>query len=108
VDFDVFLHQFGENLQRARWASGLTQEQVAAQGITYRHYQELERGQGNPTLQTLHLLAEILDVPVAYMVDTDPKATTSTRERLATMNLTPPKRGRKRKLARRIDGSSKK
>ena len=60
MDFADILKQLGANLRQARWAAGMTQEEVAAKGISYRYYQELERGQRNPTLRMLADLAGIL------------------------------------------------
>lgn len=104
MEIEEFLRRFGDNLRQARWAMGLTQEQVAAQGITYRYYQELERGQRNPTIETLHLLGEILNVPVAYLVDVNPSETLKTHKRLDAMELKGPKRGRKPKAKTRKAG----
>jgi len=97
VDFDGFLRRLGTNVQRARWAAGLSQEQVAARGLTYRYYQEIERGQKNTTVQTLFTIARILDVTVAALVEVDPAATARSRERLGSSKLKPPPRGRKPK-----------
>jgi transcriptional regulator with XRE-family HTH domain len=101
VEFASLLRRLGANLRRARWAKGLTQEEVAARGLTYRHYQELERGTRNPTLRTLHFLARELDTTVAQLCDADPKATLRAAERLARYEPTPPKRGRKPAKKRR-------
>lgn len=68
MDFATFSSRVGANLRKARWLKGWTQEDVAAQGLTYRYYQELERGQRNPSLRTLFELAEILGVAVADLV----------------------------------------
>jgi transcriptional regulator with XRE-family HTH domain len=95
VDYGTFLHRIGENLRRARWSAGLTQEDVAARGITYRYYQELERGQRNPTLRTLHQLARELGTTVAAVCNVEPAATSRAAERLADYRLKPPRRGRK-------------
>ncbi len=95
VDVGTLLALVGANLRRARWARGLTQEQVAALGLTYRYYQELERGTRNPTLRTLHLLAETLDTTIAALCDVEPAQTIRAAERLAGYGLGPPPRGRK-------------
>jgi transcriptional regulator with XRE-family HTH domain len=92
VDFAVFLRRLGKNLRTARWIKGLTQQDVAAAGITYRYYQELERGSRNPTLRTLHELAQVLGVRVADLVDVGERAAAVD---LATAKATPPPRGRK-------------
>jgi transcriptional regulator with XRE-family HTH domain len=102
VEFGLYLRRIGQNVRRARWAAGLTQEAVAAHGITYRYYQEIERGARNPTLRTLHHLAQVLHTTVAALCNVEPQATLRAAERLADYRLTPPKRGRKpRKTVRR-------
>src|SRR5688572_30247739 len=85
----------GANVRRARWAAELTQEEVAAHGISYRYYQELERGQRNPTLRMLFTIARVLRTTVGALTDTDPKATMVARETLESTKLVAPKRGRK-------------
>jgi len=69
MDFAVFTRAVGANVRKARLLRGLTQEQVAARGFTYRFFQELERGVRNPSLRMLHELATALDVTVADLVD---------------------------------------
>lgn len=95
MDFADFLQKLGDNLRKARWAAGLTQEQVAARGISYRYYQELERGQRNPTLRTLSEIAQILNVPVAALVEVDPGEQVRARVTLDELDVAPPKRGRR-------------
>ncbi len=95
MELAPYLRRVGENLRRARWASGLTQEGVAAHGISYRYYQELERGARNPTLRTLHHLARVLGTTVAALCNVDAAATARAAERMADYKLTAPKRGRK-------------
>ena len=100
MDFATFVRRVGANLRRARWAAGKTQEDVAAAALTFRLLGALERGQGNPTLRSLFLLAQALDVTVADLVDVEPQ-----RRRpvpLKDTKVSPPKRGRKpRKIVRR-------
>ncbi len=62
VDFGQFLKKVGNNIRRARWRAGLTQQDVAAAGVTYRYLQELERGERNPSARILFDLAQILKV----------------------------------------------
>lgn len=92
MDFATFVRSVGANLRRARWAKGKTQIDLAAV-LTPRLVGELERGVGNPTLHTLFLLAEELDVPVSDLVDVGPKA----RLRHSERALTAPPPGRKPK-----------
>jgi len=97
VKFDSFLRQLGANIRRARWIAGLTQEEVAAQGLTYRYFQEMERGRRNPTARTLFTLARILGTSVSLLTQTDQDARLGERETLANVAAKPPKRGRKRR-----------
>jgi transcriptional regulator with XRE-family HTH domain len=101
VELDVYLRRVGENLRRARWAAGLTQENVAAGRITYRYYQELERGLHNPTLRTLHALAKHLNTTIAALCEVDRAATGRAIDRMAEYGLEAPKRGRKPRGKRR-------
>ena len=86
---DDFIRQVATNIRQARWAAGLTQEQVAAKGISYKHYQEIEAGKREPTLRTLRLLAEVFCVSVADLV------VLTGRTNLAELKVDPPRRGRK-------------
>jgi transcriptional regulator with XRE-family HTH domain len=97
MKFDELLHRMGDNLRRARWATGMTQEQVAARGISYRYYQELERGQRNPTLRTLSEIAEILGTTVAALVETGDRKDMQQRTPLSDLDVVAPRRGRKPK-----------
>jgi transcriptional regulator with XRE-family HTH domain len=92
VDFDTMLLKMGQNLQRARWRRGMTQQEVAAHGITYRYYQELERGDRNPTLRTLYELCAILGVRVVDLLEVGDRRHAVD---LAKVTAEPPPRGRK-------------
>ncbi len=93
MDFETFLKRVGRNLRKARWRNGMRQEDVAAEGFTYRYLQELERGERNPSLKMLYELAQVLDVRVADLAEVG--------ERRAPVKLADvpeslaPKRGRK-------------
>lgn len=93
MNLDAFLQHVALNLRKARWAGGLTQEEVAERGISYKHLQEIEGGRRQPTLQTLLLLAEVYGVTVADLVACPGEA--ADRPLLADLDVTPPKRGRK-------------
>lgn len=69
MDFPSYARAVGANVRKARLLRGLTQEQVAARGFTYRFFQELERGVRNPSLRTLHDLAHALGVTAGDLVD---------------------------------------
>jgi transcriptional regulator with XRE-family HTH domain len=98
MDFGTFVRRVGARVRRARWAEGLTQEQVAAAVLTFRLLAELERGRGNPTLRTLFKLAQRLRLPVKDLVDVGdaPRGAVPFAERTAVA----PKPGRKAKPRR--------
>jgi transcriptional regulator with XRE-family HTH domain len=76
----------------------MTQQQVAAEGLTYRYLQELERGQRNPSLKMLHDLADILDVRVVDLLDVGERKVPI---KLSELDVKPPPRGRKPKPKKR-------
>ena len=97
MDFSELTRLIGNNLRKARWAKGLTQQQVAEKGMSLRYYQELERGQRNPTLRILADLAQILDTSVAALTEIEGGEVVRQRQTLGELDVSPPKRGRKRK-----------
>jgi len=76
----------------------MTQQEVAAEGLTYRYLQELEQGRRNPSLKMLHDLADILDVRVVDLLDVGER---KTPVKLSELDVKPPPRGRKPKPRRR-------
>jgi hypothetical protein len=44
VDFDTFLKKVGAQVRRARWATGMSQEEASAEVLTFRLLGLLERG----------------------------------------------------------------
>ncbi len=67
----LYARRLGDNLQRFRWAVGLSQERVAHEaGISTFTYQKLEKGESNPgtpanpRLRTVVMIARALGVPV--------------------------------------------
>ena len=68
MDFARFAKLVGQNARKARWRARLTQEEAAAEALTFRLLAALERGGGNPTLRTLFLLAQKYGVSVADLV----------------------------------------
>ena len=59
----------GEELQKARAAAGLTQEQLSFQaGLSRPYISQLERDLKSPTLETLFLLCDALGISAADMV----------------------------------------
>jgi transcriptional regulator with XRE-family HTH domain len=69
VKFATYTKLVGQNARKARWRAGLTQEAAAAEVLTFRLLAALERGRGNPTLRTLHLLAERYGVSVKDLIE---------------------------------------
>ena len=68
----------GRNVKRLRLARGLTQEQYAVRsGIPQQYISYLESGKKNPTLATLHQIAEGLEVEVVELVQKPPAANRS-------------------------------
>ena len=62
----------GRNFARIRHARGLTQEQVEERsGFSQQYLSGLEQGQRNPTIVTLHELAQALGVSHVDLVDPD-------------------------------------
>jgi transcriptional regulator with XRE-family HTH domain len=59
----------GSNIKRLRIARGLSQEQLAGEaGIAMRHLGRIERGEGNPTIESMGKIAAILKVhPRAFL-----------------------------------------
>jgi transcriptional regulator with XRE-family HTH domain len=76
----------------------MTQQEVAAEGLTYRYLQELEQGKRNPSLKMLVDLADILDVRVVDILDVGEK---KAPVKLAELNVKAPPRGRKPKPKKR-------
>jgi transcriptional regulator with XRE-family HTH domain len=95
VEFETFATRVGANLKKARWSAGLTQEQLAADVLTFRLVAALERGAGNPTLRTLFALSRKLGVSVSELVDVEPVRVG--RVPLRERSAEPIKRGRKPK-----------
>jgi transcriptional regulator with XRE-family HTH domain len=97
MKYEDFLNQLRQNIRHARWASGLTQEQVAERGISYKHYQEIEGGRKEPTVKTLYRLAGIMGTTVSELLSTPWTVRSNVQPYLFEINPTPPKRGRKPK-----------
>lgn len=73
--WERYARELGINLNRAREASGLSQERVAhAAGISTFTYRKLEKGESNPgtsanpRLKTLVVLAEVLNVELTGLL----------------------------------------
>ncbi|MEI9406931.1 helix-turn-helix transcriptional regulator [Mesorhizobium argentiipisi] len=62
----------GRNFARLRAAAGLTQEQVADRAdISQQYISGLERGQRNPSVETLYKVAQALGVSHVDLVNPD-------------------------------------
>lgn len=69
TDKDIILTQFGVNLRKARALRGLSQESLALSLDFDRTYiSMLERGKRNPSLFTIHKIANFLEVEVSSLV----------------------------------------
>jgi len=100
MDAARFRRLVGDNIRRARWLRGITQQAAAeAAGLTYRYFQEVERGERNPTLDVVHAIATGLGVAVVDLVDV-PGARSRLDTRLTEMKLQAPPTGRKPKPTR--------
>jgi transcriptional regulator with XRE-family HTH domain len=65
MTFVKFLTAISKNIKIIRKDRGLTQEDMARFGFNIRHYQDIESGKINLTLQTLYRIAKALKVTVA-------------------------------------------
>ncbi|MBU1208328.1 MAG: helix-turn-helix domain-containing protein [Proteobacteria bacterium] len=60
---------FGQRIKTLRRFKSLTQEQLAERsGLSYKFIGEIERGTGNPTIDTIGKIARALEVPVARLL----------------------------------------
>ena len=68
---EVVLQDLGHCLRQLRKYRNLRQLDMACFGLNYKYYQRLESGQVNPTLLTLHRLAEAFEVSVCDLFRPD-------------------------------------
>ena len=62
----------GENIRRTRVQKGLPQEEVAHRvGLATSYFGQVERGVRNPTISVLGRIADVLDVPLTSLLETD-------------------------------------
>ena len=62
--------RFGRQVRRLREESGCSQEDLAVKASIHRTYiGGIERGERNPTLVTIHKLAEALGVPPKKLLE---------------------------------------
>jgi len=63
--FEDLSHEVGHSIRSIRESLRLSQEDVAHDaGLSVRHYYQIETGASNPTLRTLHRIAQVFGVPV--------------------------------------------
>ena len=68
LNFEASLRLLGERIREIRKAKGLSQEDLAHQAEVDRSYMGcIERGQRNPSLRTLCVIATTLDVDVGAL-----------------------------------------
>ena len=69
TDKEIILTQFGKKLKEARAVKGLSQEALALSLEFDRTYiSMLERGKRNPSLFTIHKIADFLEVKPSSLV----------------------------------------
>ena len=60
----------GKRIQSLRKKAGLTQLELAEKAnLSLKHLGEIERGRGNPTLESLHNLSVALDISLMKLFD---------------------------------------
>ena len=69
MQFKSYLRHLGRNIKAARTRCGLKQVEVyEGCGLTYRHYQNIEAGKVNVTVETLYRLSQLYKVKVQDLV----------------------------------------
>lgn len=61
--------KLGDKIKELRLKKGLTQASLAGEHMTRSMLCEIEKGNANPSLQTLRYLSEELKVPLSYLID---------------------------------------
>lgn len=73
--------RFGASLREWRRRGDLTQEQLAERsGLSYKFVGEIERGQGNPTIETIARLADALTIGICDLLEGPGRERTSPGE----------------------------
>lgn len=62
--YENVLKNLAERVKELRMERGWTQEDMRDRGFNYRHYQRIEGGNTNPTLNTLHKLAKAFNIKI--------------------------------------------
>ncbi len=80
--------RFGAALRQWRKRRQLTQEQLAEKStLSYKFIGEVERGQGNPTLETMVRLADALEVELSDMLGAESGSKKSAEYRMSERDL---------------------
>ena len=70
--------EFGRNIRKLRAERRMSQEEIAFRaGISSAHLGQIERGEKNPTLETIGKLAVAFDLPLAELFDFETEHTQS-------------------------------
>jgi transcriptional regulator with XRE-family HTH domain len=73
----LLIESLGLRIRRLRELRGQTQQELAAiAGVSPKHLGELERGNGNPSLQSIHGLATALGLSLNELFDMEQEAKT--------------------------------
>ena len=68
MKFNSYKQRVASNIKSARKEAGMTQEDMQKYGFNWRHYQEVEVGRINISLETLFRRSKIFKVPVSKLV----------------------------------------
>ena len=72
--FSKYLEQVGRNIRAARIKAELRQVDIEEKiGLNYRHYQDIEAGKSNLSIETLYRLAKLFKVDVKELVSSKDK-----------------------------------
>lgn len=62
MSYEEFRRKVAVNIREARQRAGLTQEEMERFGFNIRHYQDIEGGKVNCTLETLYRLSRAFKI----------------------------------------------
>ncbi|MEM7038370.1 MAG: helix-turn-helix transcriptional regulator [Bacteroidota bacterium] len=66
----MLIDAFGKRIRTLRKEKGLSMEEFAALcEVEYRQIGKIERGETNPTLNTISILAEVLEISLSDLMD---------------------------------------
>lgn len=69
MEFEEFKLNVANNIRELRNRLGLTQENMADYGFDVRHYQNIEAGRVNLSLETIHRLANVFKCKYREILD---------------------------------------